>query len=218
MARVLSVNVGAARAIAAKSGRSGIDKRPVAEPVRVDVPGAGNSGLHGDVICDTRHHGGPDQAVYAYAREDLDAWEGELRRILPSGSFGENLTTVDLDVTGARIGERWRIGGALLQVTNPRIPCRTFAVWLDRQGWMQTFTAAAVPGAYLRVLEPGEITAGDEIDVVHRPEHDVTIGLTFRALTREHELLPLLLAAGDDLTPDVAERARRRAPFALDGG
>ncbi|MEO8694028.1 MAG: MOSC domain-containing protein [Acidimicrobiales bacterium] len=191
IARVLSVNVGQARPIAAKSGMSGIDKRPVAGAVSVRAPGPKDSGPHGavgsglagDAVCDRENHGGEDQAVYAYAREDLDVWQALLDRPLVSGSFGENLTTVGIDVTAALVGERWRIGEHLvLEVTSPRLPCRTFAVWLGRQGWVKTFTERALPGAYLRVVEPGMVQAGDQIEVVDKPSHSVTIGSMFRAL------------------------------------
>lgn len=204
-----SVNVGVERPILAKAGRSGIDKRPAPGAVRIDVPAAGRSGLAGDPISDTTHHGGPDQAVYAYAREDLDAWEPVLGP-LPAGTFGENLTTRGLDVTGARIGERWHVGDDLvLQVTVPRIPCRTFAAWLDRPGWVPEFTTAGVPGAYLRVVVPGAVRAGDPV-VVTRPDHDVTIGLAFRALMTAPDLLPDLLPALDSLPDDVRARVLRR--------
>lgn len=211
-----SVNLGVVRPVESKSGLSGIDKHPTLHPVQVRAPGprTAGSGLAGDPIVDTDHHGGDDQAVYAYAREDLDAWQPELGP-LRAGMFGENLTTRGLDVTGARIGERWRIGALLLQVTGPRIPCRTFAAWLGRRDWVKTFTRRAIPGAYLRVVEPGEIRAGDEIAVEHRPDHDVTVGLTFRALTLEPELLPRLLVA-PELPADIREAALRRAPMALD--
>lgn len=218
MAVVESVNVGVARPILAKSGVSAIDKRPVAEPVLVRAPGTlkGLSGLAGDEICDVDNHGGDDQAVYAYAREDYHGWLAELGPDLPAGRFGENLTTVGLDVNGARIGERWRIGPDLvLQVTCPRIPCRTFAAWLGRRGWGRLFSQRAVPGAYLRVVRPGEVRAGDTIEVAHRPEHDVTVALVFRALTLESELLPLLLAA-PELPDELRERAQSRSPFGLD--
>lgn len=204
----MSVNVGVPRAVRAKSGLTGIDKRPVVDAVRVSAPGVGRSGLEGDSIYDTANHGGPDQAVYAFAREDLDWWEGQLGRKLSSGIFGENITTVALDVTGARLGERWRVGEELvLAVSGPRVPCATFAVWMGERGWLKAFTTRARPGAYLRVLAPGQVKAGDAIEVVHRPEHDVDIGLTFRALTRERGLLPRLLAAGGDLGPELRERA-----------
>ncbi|MCD2187464.1 MOSC domain-containing protein [Actinomycetospora soli] len=210
-----SVNVGVERAILARTGRSGIDKRPVAHAVEVGVPAPGDSGLAGDPVSDTEHHGGPDQAVHAYAREDLDAWE-PLLGPLRDGVFGENLTTRGVDVTGARIGERWLVGDRLvLQVTGPRIPCRTFAAWLDRRGWVREFTTAGVPGVYLRVVEPGPVRAGDRV-VVDRPAHDVTIGLAFRAVMTEPDLLPDLLPALDALPADVRERVLRCLPDATE--
>jgi MOSC domain-containing protein YiiM len=193
---------------------SGIDKRPVVGPVMVTAPGpkgTGAVGLAGDRVHDVRHHGGDDQAVYAYAREDLDSWSAELGRDLPSGgAFGENLTTTGIDVNGALIGERWRIGEhVLLEVSCPRIPCATFEGRMGEPGWIKRFTLRALPGAYLRVIEPGEIRAGDRITVEHRPDHDVTVALAFRALTLEPDLLPRLRAA-DALPRSTLARVRRR--------
>ncbi|MEV7201187.1 MOSC domain-containing protein [Streptomyces griseoluteus] len=204
--KLLSVNLGRPRAVPytdQTEGVTGIDKRPVEGPVRVAAPGpkgVGGSGLAGDAVCDMRHHGGDDQAVYAFAREDLDSWERELGRSLSNGFFGENLTTEGLDVSGALIGERWRIGSAVvLEVTSGRIPCRTFQGHMAEPGWVKRFTRKAVTGAYLRVIEPGEIRAGDAVEIVHRPDHGVTAATQFRAVTTERELLPSLLAAGDAL-------------------
>ncbi len=214
MATVVSVNLGKAQPTEHSSiGVTGIDKRPVAGPIEVRAPGTKReglgSGLVGDAICDRRHHGGDDQAVYAYAREDLDTWAAALGRPLGNGCFGENLTTAQLDVTEARIGERWRIGDALvLEVSSPRIPCRTFAGWLAEHGWIRRFTLAGRPGAYLRVVAPGSVRPGDAIEVVHRPAHDVTIGVVFRALTREPLLLARVLAAG--ALPEADQPAARR--------
>jgi MOSC domain-containing protein YiiM len=202
MATVVSVNLGRAQPTEHSDiGVTGIDKQPVTGPIEVRAPGSKRdglgSGLIGDAICDRRHHGGDDQAVYAYAREDLDTWAAALDRPLGNGCFGENLTTAQLDVTAALIGERWRIGDALvLEVSCPRIPCRTFAGWLAEHGWIRRFTRAVQPGAYLRVVEPGPVTRGDAVEVVDRPAHDVTIGVVFRALTREPLLLESVLAAG----------------------
>jgi MOSC domain-containing protein YiiM len=213
--KLLSVNAGRAQAVPytdQPQGLTGIDKRPVHGPVRVTAPGSGGpgaSGLAGDAVCDTRHHGGDDQAVYAFAREDLDDWERELGRPLRNGSFGENLTTEGVDVSGALIGERWRIGGTLvLEVTSGRIPCRTFQGHLGEQGWVKRFTHKGAPGAYLRVIEPGEIRAGDAVEIVHRPDHDVTVALQFRAVTLDRTLLPRLLAAAVALHPESLKAAR----------
>lgn len=218
MPSLLSVNVASGITLAGV-GKTGIDKRPVSEPVEVRAPGpkgVGGSGLVGDAICSLRHHGGNDQAVYAYAREDLDTWSTELGKSLPSGTFGENLTTSGLNVTGAVIGERWQVGDQVeLEVSCPRVPCRTFATWLDIRRWVSTFTGKALPGAYLRVIKPGAIQAGDSIQVVHRPDHGVTIQLVFRAVTREPDLLPSLLAA-PQLPGEVRQLAEKRVPIELD--
>jgi MOSC domain-containing protein YiiM len=215
MPAVESVNVGAAaRSAHTDVGVTGIDKRPVAGAVEVRDPGpkgSGGSGLAGDAVCDLRYHGGHLQAVYAYAREDLDAWEVELGRALGCGVFGENLTTRGLDLANALVGERWRVGAeCVLQVTCPRIPCRTFAGWLEDQGWVRTFTERGASGAYLSVVAPGLVRTGDPIAVIERPSHDVTIGTMFRALTTEKSWLPRLLAAGDDLPDWIREQALQR--------
>lgn len=167
--------------------RTAIDKRPVDGPVRIEP-----LGVAGDQIADLKHHGGIDQAVYAFAREDYPFWEAELGRPLSAGSFGENLTTVGLDVQGARIGERWRVGTCLLEVTDVRIPCAVFAGFVDEPHWVRRFTEHGVPGAYLRVIEPGEVAAGDEITVAETRSHDLTIGYAFLAATTQPELLPPL--------------------------
>ncbi|MFF0199112.1 MOSC domain-containing protein [Streptomyces sp. NPDC005017] len=213
---LLSLNLGRATAVPytdQPEGLTGIDKRPVEGPVRVAAPGpkgVGASGLAGDAVCDTRHHGGDDQAVYAVAREDLDDWEAELGRELRNGCFGENLTTSGLDVSGALIGERWRVGPELvLEVTCGRIPCRTFQGHLGEERWVKRFTRRAAPGAYLRVIEPGEIRAGDPIEIVHRPAHEVTVALAFQAETTRRSLLPAVLAAGEALHPELLAAARK---------
>ena len=221
MAVLVSVNVGRLQPNANRRSHrlTGIDKQPTADAVEVRAPGgkfhgppqAGGapmgSGLVGDAIGDHGHHGGDEQAVYAYAREELDDWEQRLGRSLRNGMFGENLTTRGLVVSDAVIGERWRIGDVVLQVTGPRIPCGTFRDHMAETGWLKTFAVTARSGAYLTVVAPGTVRAGDEVMVVHRPNHDVTSRLAFRALTRERELLPELLAAGDDLPDELREMA-----------
>jgi MOSC domain-containing protein YiiM len=205
-AYLVSVNVGQPRPD--KPARRGdppgltaIDKRPTSGPVEVRAPGPRQSGLGsglaGDAICNRRYHGGDDQAVYAYAREDLDGWAAELGRPLASGGFGENLTTSGIDVNGARIGERWRVGqgGVVLEVSLPRVPCRTFAGFMDEPGWVKRFTQRGLPGAYLRVIQPGRLQVGDPVEIVDRPAHDVTVALVFRALTLEPELMARLAVA-----------------------
>jgi MOSC domain-containing protein YiiM len=220
--RVLSVNLARVRSNPHKrgAGTTGIDKLPTSEPVLVRAPGSKRdgmgSGLVGDSVCDRENHGGERQAVYAYAREDLDHWESVLGRSLPGGVFGENLTTTGLDVNGAVIGERWRIGDELeLAVTVPRIPCGTFRGWIAERGWLRTFARAAVPGTYLSVVSPGQVRAGDPVTIVHRPSHGVSVAQVFRALTLEPDLLPSILAA-DELDEETRERAREGRTFVLD--
>jgi MOSC domain-containing protein YiiM len=219
--RVLSVNLARVQPISARRGpvMTGIEKLPTSEVVLVRAPGPRRqglgSGLVGDIICNRRHHGGDAQAVYAYAREDLDRWESTLGRILPGGVFGENITTVGVDVNGAVIGERWRIGQRLeLAVTKPRIPCGTFRAWIAERGWLRTFARAAVPGTYLKVVSPGPLRAGDPVTLVHRPAHSVTVAMVFRATTLEPELLPLILAA-NELDEETKEMARAGRTFSL---
>jgi MOSC domain-containing protein YiiM len=212
--KVLSVNVGHPRPNPWKEMKlTSIDRRPVAGPVMVRparAKGLGMVGLAGDKVFDVRNHGGPDMAVYAFAREDLDDWAAQLGQPLGNGMFGENLTTAGVDVNGALIGERWRAGAELvLEATSPRVPCGTFQGWLAQAGWIKRFTLAARPGAYFRVIEPGPVQAGDPIEIVSRPDHDVTIAMTFRALTIEPDLLPRLLVA-DALPRELRDLAQRR--------
>ena len=212
--KLLSVNVGRPRTNPFKGlSATGIDKQPVAGKVAVHAPGPKGTGevaLAGDRVYDIKNHGGTHQAVYAYAREDLDGWEPQLGRELSNGVFGENLTTEGLNVNDALIGERWRIGtDVVLEVSCARIPCATFQGWLERDGWIKEFTRAARPGAYLRVIEPGDIRADDPIEIVYRPDHDVTVAVVFRAETLAPELLPRLLLA-DALPEEEKELARRR--------
>jgi MOSC domain-containing protein YiiM len=222
VARLDSVNIGRPRPNPYKNTEStGIGKHPTFQPVEVRAPGPKTtglgSGLVGDFIGDGRHHGGNDQAVYAFQREDLDDWERRLGRELPNGFFGENLTTLDLEINQALIGECWQVGEkVVLQVTAPRIPCATFRGWMGEKGWAKIFTAVGRPGAYLGVITPGTIRAGDPIGVIQRPEHDVSIGLVFRATTTERSLLPRLLAAEAYLDQDTIDMVRRREVFLLD--
>lgn len=197
MARVLSINVGQpVPTTVSSAGRTAIGKHPVAGPVAISAPGprgVGGSGLAGDAVCDLRHHGGDDQAVYAYAREDLDHFAAELDRELAPGLFGENLTTAGIDLGHAVLGETWSLGdGLILRVSVPRIPCRTFAATMGERAWMRRFTAAGRPGTYLRVLTPGPVSTGDIITVIDRPAHGVTVRVAFSALTTRPELLPAL--------------------------
>lgn len=207
---VIAVSVGLPREKEwAGIGRTSIDKRNVSGPVAV-----GPLGLAGDQVSDTEHHGGIDQAVYAFAREDLDWWEAELGRPVRNGQFGENLTTQGIDLTRMEVGTRLRIGGAggpVLEVATVRIPCNDFKGWMGENGydpvaWVKRFTVVGRPGPYFRVIEPGTIAAGDAIEVVHRPGHGVSVGDMFAALTIDRARLPELLVI-DGLPTKVRRKA-----------
>jgi MOSC domain-containing protein YiiM len=173
---------------------SAIDKRPVSGPVAVHP-----LGLDGDVQVNRKWHGGEGQALYAYAQEDADWWAVELDRDLPAGRFGENLRTSGLDLTGAVLGERWRMGTVLAEVTAPRTPCAKLQAHWGVPRLIKRFTEHGASGAYLRVLEIGDLGAGDRIEVVERPDHGITIGLAFRAFTTEQHRLAELAPARDAL-------------------
>jgi MOSC domain-containing protein YiiM len=207
MASVRSINVGMPRdATWAGIGRTSIDKQPVAGPVEVR-----ERGLAGDQVSDTKHHGGTYQAVYAFAREDLDHWAEVLGQEIRDGQFGENLTTTGIDVNEAEMGERWRIGDdVVLEVASIRIPCNDFKMWMGRTGydntaWVRRFAAECRPGPYLRVVAPGTIRAGDPLTVVHEPGHGVTVSLAFRALSLDRTLLPRLDGV-PGIAPDIQAR------------
>ncbi|WP_134741848.1 MOSC domain-containing protein [Nocardioides sp. 503] len=207
MALLRSLNVGRPReATWAGIGRTSIDKQPVAGPVEIGLYGPA-----GDQVSDTRHHGGLEKAVYAFAREDLDYWAEQLGQEVRDGQFGENLTTVGIDVNEAQVGERWRVGDAVLEVTTVRNPCNDFKMWMGRSGydntaWVKRFAEVSRPGPYLRVVVPGTASAGDDITVVHEPDHGVTVSTMFRALYRDPTLLPELLRVDS-----LSEQARAKA-------
>jgi MOSC domain-containing protein YiiM len=157
-------------------GVTAIDKRPVDGPVKVR-----RLGLYADLQADRANHGGEEQAVYAYGQDDADWWVGQLEREIPPGLFGENLRVRGIPVSDAVVGERWSVGTALLEVTQPRTPCSTFARRLGEDKWVKRFTAANRTGAYLRVVRNGELRAGDAVTVCYRPEHGVTLADWFGA-------------------------------------
>jgi len=202
-AQVISVNTGRGRPAtwAGRVGRTAIDKQPCHGPVTIGRLGAGD-----DVQMDKEHHGGPFQAVYAYAREDLDWWTEQLGRELGNGVFGENITTAGLDVSGALMGETWRLGTAVVQIASVRVPCATFAGWMGERHWVKRFAAADRPGAYLRVLEEGVAGQGDPIEVLSRPPHSVTVAEALRAYYGDADLMRRLLAA-PGLDPQWEETA-----------
>lgn len=185
---IVSVNIGGSRLFGQWRGRpvrTAILKDPVEGPVLAE-----GVNLAGDDQADRRIHGGPDKAVYAYAAEDYDWWSGQLGRRLTPGTFGENLTTAGLDVTNSAIGDRWRIGDALFQVTQPRDPCFKLAIRMGDSTFGKQFNAARRPGAYLRIIEPGYVAAGDPITVIAAAAPALRIADLFV----------------DELTPDLLHR------------
>ena len=187
---LLSVNVGGIRQFEfdGREAVSAIWKAPVAG--RVAARGVN---LEGDDQADRAVHGGPDKAVYAYAMEDLQWWKGELGRPLEYGEMGENLTTEGVDVNGALVGEHWEIGNAVLEVTEPRVPCWRLGVRMEDKRFPRRFTQAGRPGAYLRIVVEGDVGAGDAIRVVGQPDHGLTVGDVFRIYTRDRDEVARLL-------------------------
>lgn len=207
--RVESVNVAVLRPdpwTSSKGGRTGIDKRPVDGAVVLGV-----EGVAGDTVCDTDHHGGPDQAVYAYSGDDLAFWSGELGQEVAPGGFGENLTLSGVDCSHAVIGERWQVGDAVLRVTGPRTPCRVLAGFTGVPSLVKRFLAAGRPGAYLAVERAAAVRAGDPVRVLSRPDHGVDVATVMAALTVARHRIPEIVVARADL----GERARGKLDQAL---
>jgi MOSC domain-containing protein YiiM len=190
-ARVLSVNVGRPREFDynGRPAKSAIWKSPVTG--RIAARGVN---LEGDDQADRKAHGGPDKSVYAYAIEDLRWWEEQLGRSLQYAEFGENLTTEGIEVNDALVGERWAIGTAVFEVSEPRIPCWRLGVRINDQGFVRRFTEAMRPGTYLRIIVEGAVGAGDEIRIIERPAHDMTVRDIFRIYTRDRGEVERLLA------------------------
>jgi MOSC domain-containing protein YiiM len=186
MARIVSVNVGRPQPLAERRGRvmmSAIAKAPVSGPVRVE-----GVNLAGDDQADRSVHGGPDKAVYVYAREDADWWSDVLGIEIPDAMFGENLTVEGIDVSGAIIGERWRLGTVELEVCQPRLPCSKLGLRFGDLRMVRAFAQASRPGAYMRIVTEGELQAGDEITITHRPGHGVTLALVADAILKDPSL------------------------------
>ena len=221
VSRIVSVNLAVPEPNPAKGvGVTGINKRPVDHLVTVRAPGPKTTGLHsglvGDQIFDIENHGGDDQAVYAYAREDYDWWENELGRQLAPGAFGENLTTLGIDLRATLIGEVWRIGEELeLQPTFGRIPCDTFQARMGEPRWIKRFARENRTGAYFRVVTPGHVRAGDEITVTYRPASSVSLAEAFAIYMFDPSSLARLLDAESlpaDLRAEVEDKLTRIAP------
>jgi MOSC domain-containing protein YiiM len=207
-AQLISVNVGRPAQLSVRRGRplmSAIGKAPISGRVRVE-----GVNVAGDDQADRRVHGGPDKAVYAYASEDTAFWSDELGRSLGPGAFGENLTTSGLEVSGAVVGERWRIGTVELEVCQPRLPCNKLALRLGEPLMVKRFAQASRPGAYLRIVVEGSLGAGDSIDVVSRPSHGITVRDVSDAILLDETLLERAASAPElprELAAWMLERA-----------
>ena len=200
--RLLSVNVGRPTLLTTNSGarRTGIYKEPASGAVEIT-----REGMAGDSVCDTRHHGGVDQAIYVYGVPDYDWWSKTLGRKLEPGTFGENLTITDFESATASVGDRFRIGRVVLEITAPRVPCGTLARRMNDKEFVTRFREAERPGVYCRVIGPGSVQAGDE--VVFEPYRGETISVieSFRVfyaedvdalLRRQRKLTPLASCVG----------------------
>jgi MOSC domain-containing protein YiiM len=191
---VVSVNAGRAELmqIGARAVTTGIRKQPVERAY------AGALGLVGDVVADEENHGGLDQALYVYSAEDYAVWAGELGGAPEPGTFGENVTVSSFGDAPVRIGDRFRLGAALVEVTAPRIPCSVFATRMEEDAWVKRFADARRPGVYVRVLEPGEIAAGDPVARLGGGEEHPTVV----------DLMDVWYDADPELASPLAERAR----------
>ena len=189
-ASLSSVNVGRAQTVPGgrRYVRSAIWKTPVEG--RVAVRGVN---LDGDEQADRRVHGVPDKAVYAYGADEIALWERELGRDLGPSPFGENLTVEGLDVSGARVGDRWAVGTTVLEVVQPRLPCFKLGVKFGDPKFLKQFARAGRPGAYLRIVEEGELGVGDAVEVVRRADHDVSVRFMMHALLVDQSMLGELL-------------------------
>jgi MOSC domain-containing protein YiiM len=182
--QVLSINTSRVRLLQQghQTVATGILKQPVEGRLLVE-----GVNLEGDRQADLESHGGPTRALYAYAGEDYRWWSESLGRPLPPGKFGENLTLEGIDVSGALIGERWRVGNTLLQVTSPRVPCAKLAMVMEEPTFVRQFAQALRPGAYLAIVESGDVAAGDAVEVVSKPGHKLTLAEMARIYFFERE-------------------------------
>lgn len=195
MLSILSINSAAPRTLVFNNQEvaTGIFKEPVTGSVRI-----GEQGLSGDTIVDTRVHGGLDQAVYLYHKEDYDWWAQQLGRPLPNGIFGENLTLEGMDEVNWVIGDRLRINDVLLEITAPRTPCFKLGVRMEDPRFIKQFVKANRPGAYARVLNPGSVSVGDTIEVSRTPEDHASVKEVFTLMhtaDKSREMLSKALAS-----------------------
>ncbi len=172
--KLLSIHIGKSKTFTAKGKefRSGIEKNPVLSAT------VGELGLLGDVQVDKKYHGGPDQAVYAYAQSDYDWWLTEHSLETKGGCFGENLVIDAFDANEVYVGDHFTIGEVVLEVTDPRIPCSTLSGYFKRSTLMREFREAVRPGMYFRVIKGGELFPGTEVEHT-RGNYDISMSAFF---------------------------------------
>lgn len=196
--------VHALRPDAGRFGVTAIDKRPVAGPVQVNA-----LAVRGDVQCDRKHHGGRFRAVYVVSDDDAAVIEAELGRAMPVGWMGENLRVSGVSLSDVVVGEVWRVGTCEIAFTEPRVPCATFARYVGESGYVKRFTALGRPGGMCEVVRPGAVRAGDEVQVLSRPDHGLTVGLAFEARYPPNVAAAFLASRpAADIHPDVLAKAR----------
>ncbi len=200
--RLLSINLGRPEPlqIAHRATTTGIYKNPV-ETAQIST-----LGLSGDHVDDQEHHGGPDQAVYVYSAEDYDWWMGQLGEVLTPGTFGENLTFSSFGEGPVRIGDRFRVGPVVLEVSAPRIPCATLAARMGDPNFVKKFRQAGRPGFYARVLEEGQVQRGQSVEKIAAPTHNATLVEVFDLW---YDKTPDAARLRWVLSTPLAERARR---------
>jgi MOSC domain-containing protein YiiM len=207
---VVSVNVGRPQLVERANGMvaTAIWKHPVSGPVA-----ARGVNLEGDDQADRTVHGGTDKAIYAYASEDTAWWEAQFQTTLGPGAFGENLTVAGLDLSAMEVGQRWRVGSTLLEVSEPRLPCFKLGLKFGNPKMVRLFALAGRTGTYLRIIEEGVLEAGDTIELGEAPGHGVTVALIATAVLHDHSLASRLLAA-PQLSDTWREWALERAAAA----
>lgn len=207
---VVSINIGKQQTIQinGKAIATGIFKQPISGKISITT-----TGLAGDTVADTTRHGGVDQAVYLYSAEDYAWWAAELRKEVPIGMLGENLTLSSFGSIPLRVGDRLKINTILLEITFPRIPCATLGARMGDAAFVQRFIQAQRPGVYARVLEEGELQVGDSVHILRTPNHFPTVAELselWHAKQRDPKLLHQALEA------PIAERARAAFQFWLE--
>lgn len=183
-------------------GITAIDKRPVVKSCTVT-----DAGIEGDKRSDMLHHGSPNQAVYAYSIEDYKWWEEQLGRELKPGQFGENLTTSGIDLNNLVLGTKVKVGSAILQSTGPRIPCGTFARWMNEDKWVKRFTDSNRIGSYFKVIQNGQVSSDDDFEIFDVPSHGTTVLDYFKVHTGDRDQKRIINLVN---CPDLEEDKRNK--------